>query len=335
MKMTLLMASLSLAVSTAAAQANTRLLVNCFFGSGHQVCTDVIPAWIEEVETVTDGRVTARILPKSVAPPPEQLAAVERGLADVAVQFNGLIQNRIQGPIVAMQPFVGVYDAEKMSVALWETNREFFPDEFDSVHLLSQFVISPGRLYSQTDTPINSLEELASRKIWALPGPLAEITKKLKAGVVSTPAVQSNEIISRGVVDGFLGVDADALKSFQLMPYAKSNTHFAKPIYTTSFSMFINPRTWAEISAEDQAAIEEISGAKLAGAFGRAWDASSARAEAEYADVGIEVIEADPAFEAALVEASAFVTEQWLTDAAAAGIDAEAALEFYKSRLAE
>lgn len=268
----LLLASLALAAVTTPAQANTRLLVNCFFGSGHHACTDVVPAWIEDVERVTEGRVTARILPKSVAPPPEQLGAVEKGLADVAIQFNGLILNRVQGPAVAMQPFVGTYDAAQMSVALWETNRAYFPDEFDTVHLLSQFVISPGRLYSQTDTPINSIDDLVSRKIWVLPGPLAEIAKKLKAGVVSTPAVQSNEIISRGVVDGFLGIDADALRSFQLMPYAKSHTRFTAPIYTTSFSVLMDKDTWAEISPEDQAAIMEVSGAKLAAAFGASWD---------------------------------------------------------------
>lgn len=149
MKLKHLLPPLTLIAATGAAQAETRLLVNCFFGSGHQVCTNVVPAWIEDVVRVTEGRVTARILPKSVAPPPEQLTAVEKGLADVAIQFNGLIQNRIHGPAVAMQPFVGSYDAAKMSVALWETNRAFFPDELDTVHLLSQFVISPGRLYSK------------------------------------------------------------------------------------------------------------------------------------------------------------------------------------------
>lgn len=232
-----------------------------------------------------------------------------------------------------MQPFVGTYDAAQMSVALWETNRAYFPDEFDTVHLLSQFVISPGRLYSQTDTPINSIDDLVSRKIWVLPGPLAEIAKKLKAGVVSTPAVQSNEIISRGVVDGFLGIDADALRSFQLMPYAKSHTRFTAPIYTTSFSVLMDKDTWAEISPEDQAAIMEVSGAKLAAAFGASWDASSDAAEALYDAEEIDDVEADPAFEAALVEASAFVTEKWLEDAGNAGIDAQAALDFYRAQL--
>ncbi len=334
MKTKLLLSALAITLSATAAQANTRLLVNCFWPPSHHVCSERLPAWLAEVERVTEGRVKGNIVPRSVAPPPEQLSSVEKGLADVAVQFNGLIQNRVKGPLVAMQPFVGVNDAEAMSIALWETNRELFPDEFDTVHLLSQFVISPGQLYSQTDTPINSVEELASRKIWALPGPLADITKNFGAGVVSTPAVRSNEIISRGVVDGHLGLDAQALRAFQLMPYTKSNTQFATPFYTTSFSMFISKDKWAEISPEDQAAIMEVSGAKLAAEFGASWDAQNAAAEAGYADAGITIVQADPAFEQALIDASRFVTEKWLEDATAAGIDAAGALEFYKSRLA-
>lgn len=119
------------------------------------------------------------------------------------------------------------------------------------------------------------------------------------------------------------------------MPYATSETRFAAPIYTTTFSMFMNEETWATVSPEDQAAIMDVSGANLAAAFGAAWDASSAEAEAEYGDADIEVVDADPAFEAALIEASAFVTEKWLEDAGGAGIDAQAALDFYKARSAE
>lgn len=327
--------SAALATVPIQAQAKTRLLVNCFWPAKHFACSEVLPNWIEEIERATDGRVTGIIPPKSVAPPPEQLAAVEKGLSDVAVQFNGLIQNRIKGPLVAMQPFTGIHDAEKMSKALWATNREFFADEFETVHLLSQFVISPGELYSQTDTPINSVEDLAGRKIWALPGPLAAITKKLGSGVVSSPAVKSNEIISRGVVDGHLGLDPQAVRAFQLMPYTKSTTKFSKAIYSTSFSVFVNADKWAEISAEDQAAIMSVSGEVLGAAFGTRWNKAAAAAEAAYGEAGIEVVSADPAFEAALIEASGFVTEGWLKAAGEAGIDGAAALEFYKAKLAE
>lgn len=334
MRTATLMTAMTLALSATGAEAKTRLLVNCFWPSSHFACSTVLPDWVAEVERVTEGRVTGIIPPKSVAPPPEQLAAIERGIADVAVMFNGFFGKTAVGPKVAMQPFVGNHDAEAMSKALWATNQEYFPDEIEAVHLLSQFVISPAELYSQTDTPINSLDDLAGRKMWVLPGPLAEIAKSLGTGVVSGPAVQSNEIISRGVVDGHLGLDPQAVQAFQLMPYTKSTTRFSGAIYSTSFSVFANKDKWAEISPEDQQAIMSVSGEVLGASFGQAWNAAAATAEAAYADAGIEVVDADPAFETAMREASAFVTEGWLKAADAAGIDGSGALEFYKSQLA-
>lgn len=322
----------TLIVAGSAATAKTRLLVNCFWPSSHFVCTEVLPEWIDEVERVTEGRVNGIIPPKSVAPPPEQLAAVEKGIADVSIIFNGFLSEAV-GPRVAMLPFVGNYDPAAMSEALWETNRKFFADEISSVHLLSQFVINPGELYSQTDTPINSIDDLASRKMWVLPGPLAAITKELGTGVVSTPAVKSNEIISRGVVDGHLGLDPQGVQAFQLFPYTKSNTRFEKPFYTTSFSVFINKDKWAELSPEDQEAIMGVSGPVLGAKAGARWKAATDAAVADYAEAGIEVLDADPAFEQALIDAAAPVLEDWLKLATDSGIDAQGALDFYRGQL--
>lgn len=331
----LVTALLFVVVSSVPSMANTRLVVNCFWPPQHFVCSQILPAWLEEVEAVTEGRVRGNIPPKSVAPPPEQLNSVEKGVVDAAVQFSGLIGNRVSGPLVAMNPFVGSDDAPAMSEALWETNRKFFPEEFDTVHLLSQWVISPGQLFSNTDTPINSVEELSSRKLWALPGPLSKMAADLGAGVVSTPAVGSNEVISRGVVDGHLGLGGDAIRSFQVIDYTKSMTKFSKAIYTTSFSLVVNKEKWAEISAEDQAAIMEVSGAKFGKTVAAKWDSVGAEVFATFDELGIEVVDADPAFEQAFVDASVPVAKAWVEKANAAGIDADAALAYYQQRVGE
>ncbi|MEX3008688.1 TRAP transporter substrate-binding protein DctP [Hoeflea sp. TYP-13] len=316
-------------------EAKTRLVVNCFWPPQHFVCQKALPNWIAEVERVTDGRVTGIIPPKSVAAPPEQLAAVEKGIADVSVQFNGLIQNRVTGPLVAMNPFISTDDPVAMSTALWETNQKFFPDEFDSVHLLSQWVISAGELYSQTDTPVNSMDELKSRKIWALPGTLAAIMKNIGAGVVATPAVKSNEIISRGVVDAHIGLDPQGVRAFQLMPYTKSMTKFSENIYTTSFSLIINNDKWAEISEEDRAAITEVSGEAFARMAAGLWRESTLSALGTFEEKGLTIVPADPAFEKALKEASEFATAAWIEKAKAAGIDGQGAYDFYTARVQE
>jgi TRAP-type C4-dicarboxylate transport system substrate-binding protein len=326
---------LAAAASATPAAAETRLVVNCFWPPQHFTCSEILPQWLEDVEAATEGRVTGNIPPRSVAPPPEQLASVEKGIVDVAVQFNGLIGNRINGPLVAMNPFVGSYDAPAMTQALWETNQQFFPDEFDTVHLLTQWVITPGELFSMTDEPLNSLDDFAARKIWALPGPLANIAAELGAGVVSTPAVESNEVISRGVVDAHLGLSGDALMAFQVLPYTKSRTKFSRAVYSTSFSMVINSDKWAEISPEDQEAITNLSGVTLGRTLAAKWDSVAESVYARFPEEGIPIIDADPAFEQALVDAAAPITAAWVAKATEAGIDGQGALDFYKARLQE
>ena len=317
------------------AQAKTRLVVNCFWPSQHFVCQKVLPGWLDEVKKVTDGRVVGNIPPKSVAPPPAQLESVEKGIVDAAVQFNGLIGNRVNGALTAMQPFAGAFNGPAMTQAAWETKNKFYPNEFDTVELLSQWVITPGRLFSTTDTPLITLEDFQSRKIWALPGPLANIGKALGAGVVASPAVKSNEVISRGVVDAHLGLGGDAIKAFQVIPYTKSMTKFSAPLYTTTFSFVINKEKWGEISEQDRAAIRAISQDKIGMVATGLWDSVSAGVYGQFDELGIEVVDADPALETAFRDAAKPITAAWTAKAKTAGIDADAALAFYKQRLAD
>ncbi|MEO1309250.1 MAG: hypothetical protein AAFV38_15495, partial [Pseudomonadota bacterium] len=224
---------------------------------------------------------------------------------------------------------------EAMTQAAWETNRKFYADEFETVELLSQWVITPGRLFSSTDTPITTVDDFKSRKMWALPGPLANMAKEIGAAVVATPAVKSNEVISNGVVDSHMGMGGDAIQSFQLIPYTKSMTQFPQPIYTTTFSFFINKNKWAEISPEDQEAIRAISQEKIGMAATQLWDSVSSDVYSRFDELGIAVHEADPGLVQELTSAAEPITNAWIEKAKAADIDAEAALAFYRQRAQE
>ena len=328
-------ATMALSAIGSVATAKTRIIVNCFWPPQHFVCQKVLPGWLEAVEEVTEGRVVGNIPPKSVAPPPEQLASVEKGIVDASIQFNGLIGNRVNGALTGMQPFSGTMNGAAMTQAAWETREQFYPDEFDTVELLSQWVITPGQLYSNTDAPIVTVNDFKSRKMWALPGPLANMAKGIGAAVVATPAVKSNEVIANGVVDSHMGLGGDAIQSFQVIPYTKSMTRFTTPVYTTTFSFFINKDKWAEISPEDQEAIRAISQDKIGMVATGLWDSVSGDVYGRFDELGIAVVDADPALEETLVEAAGPVTDAWKEKAKAAGIDADAALAFYRQRAQE
>jgi TRAP-type C4-dicarboxylate transport system substrate-binding protein len=333
LSLALVAAVIGLTGTVSPARAAERLIVNCFWPPQHSVCRKILPTWGKWVEQATEGRVKIAIPPKSLAAPPEQWASVENGIADVAAQFNGFIANRVIGPTIAMNPFIATADAPAMSQALWETHEKYFPNEYKGIKALSMWVITPGDLWSQTDTPVNSIDDLKSRKIWALPGTNANIMKAIGAGVVSGPAVQMNEIVSRGVVDAYVGVSPTSVRDFRLIPYTKSKTEFDRGIYSTSFSLLMSEKKWNALSKKDQAAIMSVSGAKFGRMASAYWVEADKEASAELDKAGIKIVKADPKFEAELIKVGDSLTKTWIANATKRGLDGQAAYDFYVSRV--
>jgi TRAP-type C4-dicarboxylate transport system substrate-binding protein len=328
-------AVMALAAIASPAQATERLIANCFWPPQHAVCRKILPTWGKWVAKATEGRVKIIIPPKSLASPPEQWQSIENGIADTAFQFNGFIANRVWGPTVAMNPFIATTDAPAMSQALWETYEKFFSHEYKGIHLLSLWVITPGDLWSQTDKPVNSIADLKSRKIWALPGTNANIMKAVGAGVVSGPAVQMNEIVSRGVVDAYVGVSPASVRDFRLIPYTKSMTRFDRGIYSTSFSFLMSETKWNALSKKDQAAIMSVSGAKFGRMASAYWMQADKDAREKLKKAGVKVVDADPKFEAALIKIGDTLTHKWIATANKRGLNGQATYDFYVKRVKE
>jgi TRAP-type C4-dicarboxylate transport system substrate-binding protein len=315
--------------------ASSHLKVNCFWPAEHLVCQKILPNWLSAVKKATQGRVTGSVLPESAFSPPEQVVAVENGLVDVAVQFNGFIPSRATGALVAMMPFVATNDARAMSSALWLTNRKYFSNELSEVHLLSQWVISPAELYSQTHTPINSMAELSKRTIWSLPGVLEGIMIQATDSVVAMPPVRAHEVISTGVVNAYVGLDPGDVSEFGLFPYTKSMTRFKHNIYASSFSFMMNDKIWLSLSEQDKVAISNVSGDAFARMAAGYWQDTSEKAMSEFAKYNVTVINANPKFEAELKALTLTITQEWIESADALGIDGQAAYDFYKAKVLE
>lgn len=322
--------------STPSAFADTRLLVNCFWPSQHFMCQEVVATWKANVEKVTERRVLVDVPAQSMSPPPEQLASVRSGIFDAAIQANIFLANEVKGPTVPMVPFAASANAEANSVAMWRTYAKFFSsiDEYDDVHLLSVFATPGIDLYSLTDKPILSLSGLKERKMWGLPGTIAETLKSAGVPVVSGPAVQMTEIIQRGVVDGFVGVGAADSRAFNLLPYIKSVTQTDRKINAGAFSFFISDSKWAEISAADQAKIMEVSGEAFARMAGGIWQKYEIDAMADMVKK-IKVVKADAAFEAELATATQSAIDLWIKEADEAGFDGQASLDYFKAQVVE
>lgn len=312
------------------AHAQTKLLFNIFVPPSH-FSQQVMRDWAADVEKATANRVKIEFAAGSLAPPPQQLPATASGIFDIAFSLNSFIKSKAPLLEVSSLPWL-VTDVEAASVAAWRTYEKFFADkrQFPDVQLLSLFNFSGGHVYSLSDKPINSVDDLKSRKMWALPGEAADLLKNMGISPITSPAVQVSESVSRGVVDGYYGLTLDGAVDFKAAPYTKAITLMPRGATSSGFAMFINNGKWRSLSEADRKAIMSVSGEKLAARVGKAANQAAAEGLAKMKADGVKVVNADPAFYAALQKAAEPSYKQFEEIAAKAGVDGKAALAFFK-----
>ena len=328
-----MLAAAGLAPQPARAQT---IVYNCFFPPQHYTCRTMLRDWSKEIEKATAGRVKFNIPPKSLAAPSDQYDGVVNGVMDAAIQFNQFISNKVTGIQVGQLPFIGTESAESGSIALWRTYQKFFAgkNEYGPVKLLAVYATNGAEFWSMTDQPIRTIEDLKSRKMWALPGVTANLIKGTGSAVVAGPAVQMLEIISKGVVDGYTGVPYSSVTQFKLLDYTKSGTIFKRKIFTPTFSFFIHEKKWNQIPAADREAILALSGEKISRFFGQVQDGVQEKARAQVKK-SLQIVQGDDATLAQLEAIGQPMTDAWLKKVAALGVDGKAVIAYYKGVIAE
>lgn len=319
------------------ASASERIIFNCFFPAKHYVCTVMMPELKNRIETATEGRVKVNTPPKSLAGPPDQYDGVVGGVMDGALQFNAFIANQVPGIQFSLLPFVTGTRAEVAGPALWDTYQKFFAkkNEYGDAVLISVYASSGNEIFAVNDEPIQTIDDIGSRKMWGLPGTVANTLKGTGSSVVAGPAVQMLEIISKGVVDGYAGVPWGSVAAFKLGDYTESATELETKLFQPTFSFLISRAKWAKFSAKDQAAIMDVMGADFAKFAGAVQDGANDKARAALTAGGIEVVEGSKELEAGLRELGQPMVEAWIAKANEMGVNGQEVIDFYLARIAE
>lgn len=294
------------------ALAETELSFNIFFPKTH-FSWPAFEAWSADVAAATDGEVVITFPAQSVAPPPGVVDAVRNGVADGGFVFNGFIAQSAPGTMASQMPFISVGDSAALGEVFWNSYVENFSEaeNVGGVEIVSAFHLGPTYLCSVTDTPITTLEDLQSRRVWALPGTIAGTLTAMNLAITASPAVQVQELASRNTVDAHLGLTMETIVSFGVAPYTKSCVESAESLQSASFMVFFNQRKWDRLSDEHRAAIAELSGAALARRIGEAADVADAASRTELEAMGVTFAPIDPTLDAAMREAATGVQNAW------------------------
>lgn len=324
-------AAAALALVAGSAVAETKLLFSTFFPPQHPLVKQVLVPWADSVKQATNGSVVVEFSPTSLAPPPGQLDMVSKGIADVTVQFAGVVPNRLTSLLITEVPGP-VSTSEAMSVALWRTHEKFFAkaDEHKGVKLLSVFALPPQGFYGTKDEPIANIEQLKAAKIATTPGTSARAYGAVTSGVVAGPAVRYFELVSKGMVDAYVSVTPLDVMGFNLARYTKTGMNLPGLGTAGSFSLVMSESRWKKLSPAEQAAIAKVSGEAFARGMS-AMDTANKGAIKAMQEQGTKFIDAPPALVKDLGEAFGFVEKEWIAEVGRRGVDGAAAAAFYRA----
>lgn len=290
----------------------------------------VLKTWASEIKTKTDSRVDIVFPAQSVVPPSRVMDAVRSQVVDGGIMADVFLPPALPGARVGMLPWVNQGDAEAASVALWRTYEKFFAgkERWSGLHLVGLYEYGKPAFCSTTSNPIGGAADLKSRKVWALPGVNAQVLQRMGVPVSSSPAVHIFELVSRHVVDAFVGISSDAIVDFKAAPYTTSCLVMPTGLSSANFSAFFSAPAWHRMSPADQKAVQALSGEHLAKMIGVAFNKASAEAQASLRKQGVKFVPIDPKLAAALKTAAQPSISDWIAKVTKAGVDGKAAYDF-------
>jgi TRAP-type C4-dicarboxylate transport system substrate-binding protein len=314
------------------ARAQTILTLNHYMPANHPFVKQIVGPWGKKVEEVTQGRVKLEIPRAPLTPVQAQWSSVETGVADVAIVNDAFERQRLRLMQLAYLPGMG--DASsKTSWALWRTYDKFFKSasEYKGVKLIGIWA-QPGTHVYTNNEPIKSIDDFKSLKLVANPGIGASVATALGASAVTSAGPASFEVISKGVADGLI-FPTVAISLFKLDKYLKYETRFPGGLYSGTWSVIMNINKWNAISDADKKAIDALSPDAIIGEGGKYWDERTRKAQTDIAKTGIKTVQASPELFAAVRQQLAPIEEAWIKDATAKGIDAKAAIAYFRDQV--
>lgn len=324
-------AAATFAMLATVSQAETRLTMSSWLPSSHPLVEDVMKPWVASVEEATEGRVKILMLPSALGPPKAHYDIARDGQADITYSGHGYTPGRFKLYKMVEFPFGG-NSSEAASVAYWRVYNEYLKqaDEHKGVKLLGLFTHGPGHIHNSKRT-VNSASDLDGLKLRVGGGLMNDIVSDLGAVTIQKPSSSIYQLMSNGVADGTL-FPFESVAAFNVHDKVTHTTLVPGGMYNFSFFIVMNGDRFANLSKQDQAAIESVSGEAFAHLAGRMWDREDAKGLEMMRANGNEIVTADEAFIDEIREASAPLEDEWLKKAEEMGVDGKGALKSFREQ---
>ncbi|MYB43836.1 MAG: TRAP transporter substrate-binding protein [Acidimicrobiia bacterium] len=293
------------------------------FAADHPVRVGVLDQWAEDVWEATGNTVAVEFHPEqALSAAAETYANVAAGGQDIGWALQGYSPGRFPATDVVEMPFVFGSGAQATET-LWALYEEFeaLRDEYADVKVLGLWTGGPGDLWL-VDGTASSLADIAGLTLRSPTPVQAAVITALGAIPVSMAAPDMRAAIDAGEIDGLLTVDT-ALATHNLTDVIASGTECR--CYVLASFLVMNLDTWNSLSADQQAAIDDVSARTVSDAAAGFYDRASITAAQENAAAGIVKIQLDDDQLDEWKQATRSVVDDWVDSNP--GFDARALYE--------
>lgn len=286
----------------------------------------VLEPWCAKLTAESKGRIKCQIYPSMQlgGSVPQLYDQVKDGVVDVIWTVAGYSAGRFPLVEVFELPFF-MNNAEASSKALWDYVQLHDMDEFKDVHPIA-FHLHGGGVFHMIKKPIVHRSDLKGMKVRAPTRQTTKMLAALGATPVGMPVPQVPEALQKGVIDGtILPYEVmPALKVDELTKYHSGPDDSQPLIYNSVFIIAMNKARYESLPPDLKKIIDANSGIGLSGQIGRLF------AEVEVANKkkigGVTNVIANEEIEEwkKVVQP---VTDGWVADADAKGVDGKALLK--------
>ena len=325
-----LVAAVPLVMASHAFAADKVLTISSWAGPNHTMNSGVFPWMISEMEKCSGGSLSAKV-EFGLASPPAQYDTIRDGVADIGWIVYGYTPGKFETTKLAELPG-NMGNATQMSVAFQKTHDKYLAaaKEAKGVKVMANFVHGPGNL--NTKEPLNSYKDAEGMKLRVGGGVANDVGTALGVAGVNMPAPAVYEAISSGVAEGVF-FPMETMYAFKIAELAKYTYHNPQGMYTTAFGMLINSDSYADLSDAHKKCIDSMTGVDMARRIGNYWDDADTLGRQKFEEAGGVFTVASEADQAYFAEKTAGIEAKVLAAAGERGIDAKAALDYYRSQV--
>lgn len=323
--------------SLAEAQAPAvTLRVHQFLPAQAPVPGHFIAPWAKKVEAESQGRIKIELYPSmQLGGTPAQLFdQVKDGVVDIVWTLPGYTPGRFPRTEAWELPFIAG-NGEQNSPAAWEYYEKHLKDELKDVHMIAVNTHGPGLLHVKG----NGVRRLEDMKGLKLRGPSRQVNKLIEvlgATPVGMPVPAMPDALAKGVIDGTV-VPWEVTTPLRVAELVNTHTMFSgnRSLYVSFFFFAMNKAKYASLPPDLRKVIDANSGREVARWVGQVMDKFDAPGIEAAKKRGNAIVVLDARETARWKEAAQKVTDAWIAEMKAKGIDGQMLVNDVKALVAK